>query len=207
MSTPRAPGGRWKLLEAFTVALALTLGGFLIAAETRGVHSAKNSESVCRQHLNAIGVALRAYRNDHASLPPSLLELYPTYTSDRSVFTCPEARTPEWKRNSYLYVYKMVTELSRTQKADRDLSAPGVMYITWEEARSVRGEKVPVAFCPRHDPHPNAHDPVRKSDPKYRYRMLVLRLDGTVEKAIEAQARASLPERYRPPAARLWFQY
>jgi hypothetical protein len=205
--------GPWRnglaLLETAAVLGVVALAVFIAGATSASLVRVGTEERVCRAHLRQLGRALMLYRDQWGELPPRLALLYPRYVQDRRVFECSGAlryfedqsgngAAQTWLSqmfNKYEYHFEYVAERSQSPWRERDLSAKS-LYMTWAQARALRGSSLPVISCSYHDPH--LYD--REKSQKTPITKLVLRLDGKVSRSVMR------PDRQRDGNL-LWYEY
>jgi len=74
-------------------AYAVVIGALLLPAMFRARAEARRVVDLC--NLHAIGLGLRMYADHHGErTPASLVELFPDYVADRTVFVSPQDRNP-----------------------------------------------------------------------------------------------------------------
>jgi hypothetical protein len=188
--------GSWKQLvlqagQRIGTALVLTVA-LVIAFAARATIIHATEENDCKAHLRAIGVAVRAYTREHGHLPSRLGLLYPQYLKDREMLMCPHAvkvlNRPTvasllaGSGTSYVYYYQYTKERPYVPVIQRPLGTPEGVYYTWEQAKSVRGEDIPIVTCALHDPFASETSIVRTRLHHPPRSFLVCRLNGQVEK-------------------------
>lgn len=177
--------GRIAALRGPGFVFGLGVVTFLVGVASTPIRSQTEEEKVCLGRLKRLGAAIQMYERKTGKLPQTLGTLYPTHLGERSAFVCPVARDgPEDDRDrkgsggvrtTYQYVYEMATRLGRTPPKKRDLGAPASFYSSWERVKRLRGTSLPVLLCGYHG----------YADERAPAVMLVLRLNGSVEKSIK----------------------
>jgi hypothetical protein len=143
------------------LALGLFLGGQVPCGRAAEIAPEKKSmaeETVCTQHLQAMSLALEAYRHDHGELPPHLQDLFPQYIADPVVFHCPadpspSSGTPPHPPIPVSYAYEMSADPAPADGLQLSPQRLGPQP-TWHERKMAQrltfGDRVPVVRCYHH---------------------------------------------------------
>jgi hypothetical protein len=146
---------------------SLLLTCLLLIAPTAWAKPAeRDSATLCKTRLAAIGRALTAYQRDHGRLPAHLSDLWPRYVRERQAFHCPADRLPPSlghrpaaadPRLPVSYSF----EMSAAQTSMRPLQlGPESAGATWRAQKTAQrvnfGDRVPVVRCWHHARGPAA---------------------------------------------------
>ena len=135
------------------------------------------------------------YESDYGDIPHEFKTLYPTYVSNKQVFRCPQweaylSTLSNDKQEKYVSVLTMYTyepeEAHFWSTLPREAGDPDSLRWTWQKFYQKRGERLPIVLCHFHDPLADADVPFGP-DGRLQMTRMVLRLDGSVEKATAHQ--------------------
>lgn len=155
----------------------------------------KSNETVCLSNLRQIGLGIKMYESDYGDIPHEFKTLYPTYVSSKQMFRCPQweaylSTLSDDKQKKYSSVLTMYTyepeEAHFWSTLPREAGDPDSLRWTWQTLYQKRGERLPLVLCHFHDPLANADVPFGP-DGRLQMTRMVLRLDGSVEKATAHQ--------------------
>ena len=183
----------FTLVEILFVLVIIGLLSAIVLSIYTSTRSRSN-ETVCVSNLRQIGLGIKMYENDYGDLPRKFETLYPVYVSDKRVFRCPqwEARistaSPDKQKHANLltrYTYEP-EDAQFWQHLPREAGDPASLHLGWQAFYDKRGERLPLVVCQFHDPLLDADVPIGP-DGKLQMTRMVLRLDGSVEKATAHQ--------------------
>ena len=184
----------FTLLELLCVCVIIGLLSAIVFSVFSSTRT-KSHEAVCLSNLRQIGLGVKMYESDYSDIPHEFKTLYPTYVSRKQVFRCPQweaylSTLPNDKQEKYASVLTMYTyepeEAHFWSTLPREAGDPDSLRWTWQKFYQKRGERLPIVLCHFHDPLADAGVPFGP-DGRLQMTRMVLRLDGSVEKATAHQ--------------------
>ena len=185
----------FTLLELLCVCVIIGLLSAIVFSVFSSTRT-KSHEAVCLSNLRQIGLGVKMYESDYGDIPHEFKTLYPTYVSNKQVYSVARngkhicLRCLTISRRKYVSVLTMYTyepeEAHFWSTLPREAGDPDSLRWTWQKFYQKRGERLPIVLCHFHDPLADADVPFGP-DGRLQMTRMVLRLDGSVEKATAHQ--------------------